>query len=115
MLASANTDGAVNLWNISERLVRYPMRLTGHAGPVEDVAFSPIADVLASASDDGTVKLWDAGTGNAIETIRPRAGRVHAVAFSRNGRLLLGGSNGALLLYDVPKVDRLAGNAIEAH
>jgi len=35
-------------------------RLTGHGGPVRHIAFSPKnANILASASDDGTVKVWD--------------------------------------------------------
>jgi hypothetical protein len=110
MLASANHDGAVNLWDLSARQAPYPIRLPGHAAPLEDVAFSPLGDVLASASDDGAVKIWDAATGNAIETIRPGAGRIHAVAFSREGRLLLGGSNGALLLYDVSKANEAVGD-----
>jgi WD40 repeat protein len=34
----------------------------GHTGPVNALAFSPDASLLASASDDGTVRLWETGS-----------------------------------------------------
>ncbi len=60
LLASADGDGAVRLWNTATgRPAGTPLQ-TG-SGPdtgVQWVAFSPNGKLLASASDDGTVRLW---------------------------------------------------------
>jgi WD40 repeat protein len=42
--------------------------LEGHRGAVSSVAFSHDSARLASASDDSTVKIWDASSGECLQT-----------------------------------------------
>ncbi len=66
----------------------------GHAAAVNAVAWSP-ADPheavyyrshIASASDDGTVQIWDALTGRKVSTYRGHSGGVSALAWSSDGK-----------------------------
>ena len=44
-------------------------KLQGHTGVVTSVAYSPRETVLASGSADRTIRLWDAVSGNCIDTL----------------------------------------------
>ena len=62
--------------------------LTGHAGWVRGVAFSPDGRLLATASMDSTAKLWDPATGECVRTVTGHGAGLRGVAFSPDGRLL---------------------------
>ncbi len=60
--------------------------------PLLGMAFGP-GQRFAAAADDGTVRVWDAVTGEPVgDPLTGHATRVHCVAFSPDGRRLASGS-----------------------
>ncbi len=56
------------------------------------VAFSPDGKRIVSASDDGTLKVWDSDTGSETFTLRGHTAGVGSVAFSPDGKHIVSGS-----------------------
>ena len=56
------------------------------------MAYSPDGRRIASASGDGTVKVWDAATGQETLTLKGHTGGVYGVAYSPDGRRIASAS-----------------------
>jgi WD40 repeat protein len=65
---------------------------------VSSVAFSPDGKQVVSSSDDNTVRLWDAVTGAALQTLTGHSDTVRSVAFSADGKQVVSGSNNKVRL-----------------
>ena len=89
LLASADADGTVRLWNTATgHAIGIPFPAdTGSEPGVNGVAFSSDGKLLASA--DGTVRVWNAATGRLVSSPLPGTlYGVNGVAFSPVGELL---------------------------
>ena len=62
--------------------------LSGHKSYIRSVAFSPDGSILASGSNDGKIKLWNASSGNELNTLTGHETAVQSVAFSPDSRTL---------------------------
>ena len=93
--------------------------LVGHQGSVYSLAFLANGRQLASASEDGTIRIWDINTGNAVRTLTGHRRSVHAIAVSPNGRLIVSAGNEQdLFLWDVRKsklIGKLTGHDYDVY
>ena len=92
MLATAlNSERATDdhrfsilIWEVPQGKSHFTFK--GHTDKVNVLAFTPNGHTLASGSEDGTIRLWDASTGTQILSLP--AGKTNALAFSMDGKTL---------------------------
>ena len=70
----------------------------GHTDSVNAVLFSHDGRLIASSSDDGTTRVWDAATGNQVHCFESGASTV--CDFCPTGRRLLIVANGEAIIWD---------------
>jgi WD40 repeat protein len=111
-LVLASDRNSADVWNLPTSFrgsnwstkSHWAFTLDGHTGAVPGAVFSPDDRRIATASHDGTVRIWDAGTGQEALTLRGHAGAVQCVAFSPDGRLLASAdTQGTVIIWDGKK------------
>jgi WD40 repeat protein len=104
---------ALRLWDArtGESLIELEQR---HKSHVRALAFSPDDRWLASASEDGTVCLWEAETGKHVATFSEHGKPVHCLAFSPDSkRIASGGDDNRVLVWTV--ADRKVVHTLAKH
>jgi hypothetical protein len=86
--------------HFSSQLDAAQVVVRGHDGPVTAVAFGPDGSRLATASDDGSVRLWDAATGGEVAACPGRYASPDRLIFG-GGRLIFCAGDGNARSWDV--------------
>jgi RNA polymerase sigma factor (sigma-70 family) len=103
-LAAGGNDGTVPLWEVaSGKLVR---ELRGPFSYASAVAWSPDGKTLASSEYDEKgeveyIRFWDSTTGEERSHIGGSMGLIRSLAFTADGKTLIGGGGGIVHLWDV--------------
>jgi len=99
LVSGSGPEGSVHLWRVDEPT--QPMVLRGHQHSVRRTAFSPDGGRLVSASDDGTLRIWDTRTGAQQRVLGAGEDRIMwSVEFSRDGTgIVAGAQDGTVLLW----------------
>jgi hypothetical protein len=115
-LAACGMDKTVRVWNLETAKVQSTLKLQG---PALWAAFAPSSDVLGvvdSESKHSVARLWN-WRSQEMMTLLPDSFGVRTLAFSLDGRKLVGGlQNGLIRSWDLPEGERpQQGNEFEGH
>lgn len=78
---------------IAQEVIKEPeMELKGHIQEVEALTYSPDGKVLVSGGWDNTLKVWNAETGELVNSFKAHDGSIRCMAFSRDSKMLITGS-----------------------
>src|SRR5262249_15493809 len=113
-VASGTQDPLVHVWDLEDE--SNEVNLTGYAGKVAVLAWSPAKALLATGAGPGLV-LWDFEGGDPLSRA-PRVisleggGRVTALVFLWSGELIAGTEGGLLWGLDVERDGEIRGRAL---
>jgi eukaryotic-like serine/threonine-protein kinase len=101
-IAAGCVDGTIEFWNSVTGTAA--QRFDTRSGPVFAVTYHPDGKHVATVGADRQVKVWELSTSQPVFIERCDAmhnlGSAHTVAFSRDGRQLAAGSDGAVTVWD---------------
>ena len=76
----------VQLWALDAG--KQVAELTGFAGHVTVLTYSPDGKLLATADEFGTIRLMDVATGNEVAALKGHGGIIRSLVFAPNGQWL---------------------------
>src|SRR5262249_57668695 len=93
-------DRVIGVW--AAATAKELRQITGHSGPVFQLAATPDGKRLASFALDGTASVWDASSGKELCRIRPGGpGTIGQLFLTPDGKTVLSSVGNQVVVYDV--------------
>ncbi|HKB04738.1 MAG TPA: sigma-70 family RNA polymerase sigma factor [Gemmataceae bacterium] len=111
-LVTAHYDGTVRLWDpeTGRQLAKLKDTFRGLVG----LAVSPDGKWVAVGRPDGKIVIWELATEKAVLTVGPHDSQVRDVAFTPDGRGIIGNADLAPILWDLSPKDLHTGDTPDA-
>jgi len=110
-LASGGGDRTVRLWEVGTQQLLHTME---HGEWVNDVAFAPSGQAVASVARGGSIKIWSVKTGQQIGAVQAHPKNATSLTFSPDGaRVVSGGDEGAIRVFNLREKKMTGG--VNAH
>ena len=104
-IATTDDRGHIKLRDVRTG-TELPIQFAGHSDVIMSLEWHPDGDRLATASFDGTAVLWDAATGQKLQTFSGHTDRIWGVNWDPSGgRLATASSDGTVKLWTVDELD----------
>src|SRR4029079_7076014 len=95
-LVSGSFGSTVSVWNVAQSEAQRTITVPRESRFVPDrVALSSDGKLIAAGGRDNEIKLWDAGTGRELFTLRGHRKSIRELVFSPDNKLLASGSQDA--------------------
>jgi WD40 repeat protein len=94
----AGADGILSWLNTVDGSVRHTV--DAHQGAITRLTINAAENILATASEDGCVKLWDAACGSHLHTLLSHWLWVEQLAWSAQGNYLAAATGRELFIWD---------------
>mmetsp|Transcript_11392 Transcript_11392/g.20712 ORF Transcript_11392/g.20712 Transcript_11392/m.20712 type:complete len:900 (+) Transcript_11392:327-3026(+) len=102
VFATGGDDKKVNLWRVGRAGSGPVTTMGGNASPVVSLCFSPTSEQLLSASEGGSLKIFDIAEGRVARSLNGHLARVNGVDYHPYGEFVAsGGDDTNVKVWDV--------------
>ena len=109
-------DGRNNtIWFLDIKTDKHGQIFVEHKDGISSVAFSPDGKTLASGDERGTIRIWDAATGENLKELTWKEDYVRTLAFLPDGQTLVSTNDAEIQFWNVntgEAVKTISGHAV---
>ncbi len=114
-IVAATWKGIAIIWDMTD-FEADTIMLSGHTNIARSAQFSSNGSQVITGSDDWTVRIWETGNGECIQTIEGHEDTVSCVSFSSDSQKLITSSwDGIVRIWDAKTYEYLDGVEFEGY